>query len=153
MNEHIITLDKRFWNKVSYSPGCWEWAGVKNKGGYGRVRAGEWRENYAHRVAYFWAHGEPLGEVCVLHRCDNPPCVNPLHLFPGTRGDNAADRVAKGRCARGESQGASVLNPADVASIRKRRRSGATLRAIAAEFGVSRGTIHNVVRGRSWGHI
>lgn len=76
-------------------PGCWEWKHAKTSCGYGQVwHAGQkW---YVHRLAYETVVGS-VGELNVLHRCDNPGCYNPAHLFLGTHGDNAADRKNKGR--------------------------------------------------------
>ena len=100
MNEdkHISTWTKeeRFWVKVVRGPDCWNWNGGKLVEGYGRfVDRGKYV--LAHRVSWE-IHNGPIPEgLCVLHRCDNPPCTNPDHLFVGTHGDNARDRAAKGR--------------------------------------------------------
>jgi len=97
-------LVSRFWAKVKKSPGCWVWTGSRLATGYGRLKA-RGKHYGAHRMAYeltFWA--VPSG-MCVLHRCDNPPCVRPDHLFLGSNRDNVADKVAKGRQARGDTHG------------------------------------------------
>lgn len=87
-----------FWNHVLISDGCWEWRRSRNNLGYGTLRH-KGQPTYAHRVAWLFWHGDDPGEFCVLHHCDNPPCVRPDHLFLGTRGDNSQDMVAKGRGA------------------------------------------------------
>ncbi len=85
----------RLWERTERAPtGCLEWQGPVDGKGYGRVDGGK----LAHRVAYRLAKGDP-GPLCVLHTCDNPPCINPEHLWLGTRGDNNRDAAAKGRHA------------------------------------------------------
>lgn len=78
--------------------GCLEWIGHKDRKGYGRF-ASQSGEILAHRLAYIMHHG-PIGRQHVLHRCDNPSCVNPQHLFLGSNQDNMDDMVAKGRSSR-----------------------------------------------------
>jgi hypothetical protein len=94
---------KRFWQKVEKGDGCWEWQGAPSKhGGYGTFTVGGSRFNTfqrerAHRVSYQIHFGPISSGLKILHRCDNPLCVRPDHLFPGTQGDNIRDMWAKGR--------------------------------------------------------
>jgi hypothetical protein len=94
-------IKDRFWPKVDRggSDECWEWIGSRHPDGYGRIGAGGKHGGtiYAHRASWE-IHGNKIPNgLCVLHHCDNPPCVNPAHLFLGTQADNIKDKVAKGR--------------------------------------------------------
>lgn len=102
------------------------------------------RHYRAHRVAYELAAGVPPGRLLVCHHCDNPPCVNPAHLFLGTASDNASDMVAKGRHT-------AKLSSADARAIREERaRGGAGYQELALRYGVSDTVIYNIVRGISY---
>lgn len=90
---------ERFWKKVA--PGsvdvCWVWLGSRNRGGYGQIRGDNGDVERAHRVAWRLSSAVIPAGLHVLHRCDNPGCVNPNHLFLGTNDDNIADMVTKNR--------------------------------------------------------
>lgn len=102
-------VEERFWSKVDFSAGCWEWAASRQCDGYGWVRT-KTRMELAHRVAYHLAYGAYDPELCVLHYCDNPPCCRPDHLFLGTRADNNWDKVSKGRGNKGRKLGTHCVN-------------------------------------------
>lgn len=90
----------RFWKWVQKGDGCWLWTGRISPTGYGLFdwyRSVRSHPRLAHRMMYTLSVGPIPEGLCVLHRCDNPPCVNPAHLFIGTQQDNMADKVAKGR--------------------------------------------------------
>lgn len=133
---------------------CWPWMRYRTARGYGFVGIATGRGTGAHRVAWEIANGPIPDGMWVLHRCDNPPCCNPAHLFLGTNLDNIADKVAKGR-QRGPGPGAknhqAKLTSGHVAEIRARFARGNVLqRELAAEFGVTQATISRAVRGESW---
>lgn len=128
---------------------CQLWTGAPTSHGYGRTTING-REEKAHRLAY-QMHVGPIPEgLCVLHRCDNRMCVNPDHLFVGTKRDNARDAQAKGRNSRGERHGRSKLTEANVKAIRGRLAEGFSLSAVAAEFGVSKANVGHIRTGRLW---
>lgn len=135
----------RFWSKVRYGPGCWEWQAGKD-GDYGAFRVGE-RTIGAHVFVC-----DPAPGLCALHRCDNPPCVRPRHLWEGTRGQNNNDRKAKGREGdrRGRRNGRVKLTEAQVADILASNESGPTL---AKRHGVGRVRISRIRRGKSWAQL
>lgn len=99
-------VEERFWSLVSVGPPdvCWEWLGYKTKKGYGQLPVMH-PHRRAHRMAFELSGGRLKPGEVVLHRCDNPPCCNPRHLFAGTQLDNVRDRQSKGRQAKGESSG------------------------------------------------
>ncbi len=105
----------------------------------------------AHRVAYAFAVGDP-GDLHVLHRCDNPPCCNPAHLFVGTYADNNRDCRQKRRNRFGESHHSAKLTAPKVQAIRQLSAAGALGTELAAHFGVTPQTISYVVRRQIWRH-
>jgi hypothetical protein len=148
------------WQRIDATGGpdaCWLWTGARSGKGYGTVHGSLPRALYTHRLAWELAWGPIPPGLCVLHRCDNPPCCNPAHLFLGTKAQNSADMVAKGRSARGERQHNARLNEAQVREIRVKRASGERLRALAAEYNVHANTILRVTiersRPGSWSHV
>lgn len=161
-------LRARFWQKVDRSSECWTWTAVKNHWGYGRIMV-QGKARAAHRVSYLISNGPVPAGMCVLHTCDNPPCVNPSHLFLGTLKDNMLDMVRKGRgpsrlfthgpsgprtnTAKGESHGHSFLREADVREMRALRATGLSYAAIARRFGIHSTTARDICVRQRWKHV
>lgn len=144
---------QRFWAKVQKGEGCWEWQGRK-KGAYGSYRVrrgGKWVSIPTHRIS-FWLHTGTQSDVCVCHSCDNPPCVNPDHLWRGTHSQNAQDRENKGRRRRlyGEHNPMSKLTWEKVFSIRKEYGPKTSYHKLAKKYGVASMVIWDVVNFRTW---
>lgn len=143
---------KKFWGKVDvgHPVDCWEWLATKNNYGYGKFHLSG-KTWLAHRAAWILIFGPIPKGFCVLHRCDNPPCCNPSHLFLGTRGDNIRDAARKGRMASGEEHYQSKLTEEEVLEIHKLYDTSEwTLAGLAEEYGVSTGTIGRVLSGKTW---
>ena len=135
--------------------GCWNWAGMKNAKGYGRIQLSRGHMVAAHRHLWELFKGPILEDKLVCHHCDNRACVNPDHLFLGTDKDNSVDMMNKGRgvAPLGEASGKSVLTEEAVLSIRNKYAAGATQSALGQEYGVSATNIGYVVRRETWSHI
>lgn len=117
---------------------CWEWSLVKTSAGYGFSR----RHGYAHRIAFELSTGQTIPDgMVVCHRCDNPGCVNPTHLFLGTHADNAADRSRKGR-----SRKPWKFTPDVIAQIQRQRVEGRSIAEIARLLGSDRATVSRVLK-------
>lgn len=143
-----------FETKFEKSDGCWEWRAGRTRGGYGGFAVCR-RHIGAHRYAYcVYVGAIPYG-LRVLHRCDNPPCVRPSHLFLGTDKDNVHDCAAKGRrgTLRGEDAVKAKLAADQVLEIRRLIKLGVARKEISAKFGISRSNISHIKMGRSWRHL
>lgn len=150
-------IEERFWNKVDTGAtgGCWLWTGAKNEKGYGVIgRGGRGSGNEkAHRVSWMIHFGPIPDGLFVCHKCDNPACVNPDHLFLGTNDDNVQDMVSKNRNARGETSYAK-LTEEQVIDIRQRHKQReVSCQDLANEYGVSRSEVQLIVSGKRWEHV
>lgn len=146
---------------VEDETGCWVWRGAKTGHGYGVVgwrEDGRRRQTTAHRYVWQQIHGPIPQGIVVCHRCDNPPCVRPDHLFLGTQRENLEDMTRKGRRVVGEQSHLARLTEDQILEIRRRyqrrapgcRGNSATL---AAEFGIRRDHVLQIVRGERWRHL
>lgn len=158
-----------FWSKVDKSGGpdaCWPWTGAKNKSGYG-VTSYRWKQFTSHRLAYLFAERDP-GFKLVCHKCDNPPCCNPAHLFLGTAKENSRDMVSKNRQSSGEKHSDALMpgrqrgenhyetNLKDSDAIEARRLYTETrvpLKEIARMYGLSYHSMQKLVLGITWKHL
>jgi len=185
----IDLLSKRvktdFWNRVRKTRGCWEWIGNRDRDGYGLLATktpdGKCGSVGAHRIAWELTNGEIPHKLMVLHRCDNPSCVRPDHLFVGTAADNSADMVEKGRAARGDRHGLRLhpqsapagdrngsrtkpeclkrgeQNPASKLTVEQVREIKRTYKkgkhGFAKKYGVSKESILAIIGGKTWVHV
>ena len=165
-------IKRRFNSKLKpkNDNGCVEWSDVGKCRGYGRFRVGK-RKLASHRVAWAIRYGQIPDGMFVCHKCDNPSCCNPDHLFLGTHEDNMADMSRKGRTRDqrgdkhhfaknpslikvGEQSTNAKLTEIQVRLIKEKLKSGKlTQVAIASEFNVTGGCIHLIHKGVNWSHI
>ena len=176
---------KRFWAYVDIRgpDECWPWKKSRDKDGCGWFGVRGSNNLRAPRVAYFLANGHMPIDKCACHECDNPPCCNPRHIFAGTVLENNADKLRKGRQAKGDGVGIklhparyergdrhysrrrpelvargqmhprALLTDAQVIDIRTRRKSGERGRRLAKEFGVDPSLISAIHKGKIWKHL
>ena len=144
----------RFWAKVDVAEedACWEWQAYRMTDGYGQFGIGQ-QVLRAHRVAWELENGPIAPGHYVCHHCDNPPYVNPAHLFIGTAADNMQDKAAKGRGsggAFGASHPKTTLSEAEARQVRRLYDEGWIGRDIASSFGISPSVVSSIGTRRSW---
>lgn len=148
-----IPIEQRFWDRVQKTDGCWHWAGFLNQDGYGLLSRGDQKVG-AHRLSWQIHNGEIPAGMNVCHRCDNPQCTRPDHLFLGTQRQNMQDCASKGRVFIREQRGAmnasARLTDENARMIRERYAAGELQRGLANEFNVSLTVISALVRGRTY---
>lgn len=155
--DYANSLRNRFQKKFTKGnkSACWEWNGSVSRYGYGNLRNIPGERPLlimAHRMSWEMHNGKQLPSgMCVCHSCDNRLCVNPSHLFLGTKAENNSDRDSKARQAMGQRNGNAKLSEADVLKIRS--LSGVSNPEIAAMFGISRITVWEIVTFRKWKHL
>lgn len=139
--------------------GCWEWTRCRDTKGYGQVCV-DYKKWIVSRLAYKIWKGPLLPKLCILHRCDNPPCFNPDHLFIGTLSDNTRDAIRKGRFINvgrtmfGEAHHQAKLKTSDVLKIREAYQPNKVhAKTLAQFYGVSVHTIRAIISKRLWSHL
>lgn len=167
MRNQVVTTMRtdpreRFWRMLSKDGPecadigrCWIWTACKTKAGYGQIAIAG-KRIYAHRFAYETLVGQIPEGVEVMHRCDNPSCVNPVHLTLGTHKENGEDMVGKGRQDKGEDRWSHKLTEKDVAQMRSLYRKGVKGRGyicLSRMFGVSMSTAREAITGATWRHV
>jgi len=155
-NHNYCSLPCRFWSKVDIKSieECWPFKGHAFNHGYGAFKFNGIMSN-SHRIAYFLAYGIEPKKLCVLHKCDNPICQNPFHLFLGTKQDNVDDMISKNRdvTLQGENHGCAKLSEKDVIKIRKSLQNKEKGVHLAKKYNVSETTIYAIKKRLSWKHI
>jgi hypothetical protein len=145
---------ERFESKFVRGNGCWEWNGCASPVGYGFFYYGDGLGMVnAHRAAWMLYRGSIPDGSQVLHRCDNPSCVNPDHLFLGTHQENMDDKGAKGRQAEGEGHGLAKMNNRAVMEIRAAFDAGISPKAIGDFYGLNRTNVYTIAKRKTWDHV
>lgn len=154
-----------FWRHVQKGAGCWEWAGTRRPDGYGVFFIAGVGQGRAHRIAWELTNGPIPEGLYVCHKCDNPPCVRPDHLYIGDQKRNIGDAVARGRTPRGKAHHLSKidqngernrnakLTAPQVLAIRRLYLSGVSKHDIAPLYGIHPNSVNRLVSGRRWAHL
>lgn len=158
MKQVPLALLRRLWSFIRISPaGCWEWQGGTCRG-YGNFKIGELTIK-SHRLSYMLFIGPIPQHLSILHRCDNPLCCNPDHLFPGTALENSLDAAAKGRFSKdtfrkkGDENRGNKLTEAKIRWLWREYNKGRSVKQIADYLKVGSTTVYDVLKGRTWAHI
>lgn len=154
-----MDIQERFWKKVDKREDCWVWVAAHDIAGYGRIKI-DGKLKLAHRAIYEWIHGKIPDGMFICHHCDNPACVNPDHLFLGTRSDNMKDAARKGRLSfprcKGSKNGVAKLTEAQVKEMRLKYRRGIVgfgYKSLARLYGVGETTVRHIIKRDTWKHV
>lgn len=156
LQNKIKPIFDRYLSKVLKSDGCWKWTGAKTPLGYGVIRCQETKKNvFAHRLSYKHFNGEIPEGINVLHKCDNPECTNPEHLFLGTQKDNIMDMMKKGRKPqvvglKGQLSPRAKLTWEQVREIKILLSGNKTCASISRMFSVTPENISAIKHGKTW---
>lgn len=158
MKPEYLKAFSNFVELVALPDQCWQWLGGTSDFGHGRMKIAGTLVS-PHRYIYEMFVGSLADSDKVLHTCDNPSCVNPLHLYKGNNSDNMKDCAARGRLGvqrdpsftQGENRPTAKLNDDAVREIRKAPQS--EIRNLAKRFGVHRAVIYKVMKRQRWAHV
>jgi len=145
--ENIQHIIERFESKINKDSLCWIWKGNYFRYGYGYLNVAG-KNISANRISWMLHNEKTPGKYFVCHKCDNPQCVNPDHLYLGSPQDNSDDMKKRNRSLRGELCPASKLSNDDVEQIKKRHKNGEYQRLLAKEFGVTREHLNKIINGK-----
>ena len=151
---------RNFRKKIEITESCWIWRGAINKSGYGNIRFKK-KCLMSHRVSWMIYRGDPKDDICVCHKCDNRLCVNPDHLFLGTKQENSQDAIKKKRhvffgfekARGGIYNNTNKLTEDEVREIRKLKSNGMSGLKLAEMFNVANPTIYSICNWKIWKHV
>lgn len=159
-HKSIRQLPDRFWQRVDRRgpDDCWEWKSYINDSGYGVTRGRNNKALRAHRMAYEFTYGPIPDGMFVCHKCDNPACCNPAHLFVGNPRDNVHDMIEKGRASQysgicGERHGMSKVTSENVREMRELSNNGLSYVELSRRYGISDVQVSRIVRRICWSHL
>lgn len=145
------SIEESFWERVNKTNSCWIWTG-QAPNGYGRIDRSTGSYS-SHRVSWELHFGRVPEGMHVLHKCDNPLCVNPEHLFLGSQVDNNTDKISKSRQAKGEDFPHAKLTEEKVREIREMTKQGYSQVELAQIHKIDNSRICAIVNGNSWRHV
>jgi hypothetical protein len=151
----LPNTEKVFWSRVIAGgrADCWLWTGGLHHQGYGRFKF-KGKLRLAHRLSWEFTRGHIITTTHVLHRCDNPPCVNPNHLFLGSHLDNMRDMKSKNRHPHGERNGSSKITDKDVRRIRSLYKTELiSHEELGLIFNINKATVTRIISKESWSHV
>ena len=150
---HGLSPKQYLMSKVKFNDnGCWEWFGAADSKGYGSCSSYGYTTS-THRLSYMLHFGEIHGDLHVCHRCDNPKCCNPDHLFLGTVKDNMQDRVDKDRVLKGSDHPNSKLTESLVTQARQEYDNGSSVLELANNYNITSGAMRQFLKQITWKHI